>query len=406
MDLTSLLQSDKLQDTMKTIENSNLLNDLDTFDLKEILKNDEFKMIVSNISNNFMSNGDDLNNIMNSPGFADEIMDMASNIDIDNIVTTAGGMFGLESGKLSTIKDSMASAKKGLTDMYNTPSDVIVEITISQGEAYLGRRKKMTVKRISYVNSKPFQEKQRLIIHIPPGTRHLKEIKIENEGDEYLSDSELKRCNLIIKVNVKDDPNFKLIGDDFYYTLDVNLMDFTKDMYYNISFVDGDIITLFKPKDFALKGRLVGVIDNLGMTPENTDELVGDIASKTSNKIGRMFVFFNIATQSNNIVSDLPGMNVINQTQTTESPENRPGGGVSDSGDIPISNECPRRKDDEAPEGEDEDEDEDEDEAPEGEDDKPSEHNESLDGPNNNLVMYKIMECESVFMEIYSVSKK
>ena len=277
--------------------------------IHSVVQDPQFKSMLSSVSDSFgldSNHADDISDMLNSPTFANDILEMTSSLNIDSIVETAGGMFGMDNGKLDGIKQSISTAKHGLADLYNTPSDISVTINITQANAYTGYRKKLTVKRLRYSSDnggKWQQEKQKLVLNIPSGTRHGKMIQVDGEGDEYMnSANELRRCNLQISVNVENDPNFRLVGNDFYYTLDTDLSDFNVDKYYAIKFLDEEEITLFKPSSFPLKNRLVGVVDSLGMPPgdsigdQASDAPIVEVTDPPPNDccIGKLFVLFNL----------------------------------------------------------------------------------------------------------------
>ena len=301
--MDNILKNDEFKKIMSSLGNGMTDSNMDSslMNIQDVMQNPQFKSILTNVSGSLGleldNDTDELMSVFNNPDFANNLMEMTSNLNVDNIVETAGGMFGVDHGKLEMIKNSISNAKDGLSDMINTPSDVSVDIEITQSNAYMGFRKKMSIKRLRYIDGEWLQEKQKLVLTIPSGTRHGKVMKITGEGDEYMnSTNELKRCNLLINVKVKNDPHYQLVGDDFYYKLDVDISDFDIDKSYEIKFLDSETITLFKPCSFPLRNRLIGVVDNLGMVPDSSVEesTSGVSESLIEHTIGKLFILFNL----------------------------------------------------------------------------------------------------------------
>ena len=346
MDITKLLNNPNIKQMMDSMEGS----DIDGFSITDVIENPHFQSVVENISGSLgVEKTDDIYSIVKSPDFAGDIMDMAGKLDIDNILETAGGIFGMDHTKLNDIKSSITSAKNGLNDMMNAPSDISVKVTITQSDAYRGIRKKMSVKRLRYDDkSNTFmQEKQRLALNIPPGTRSGNIITVDDEGDEYMnSQNELIRTNLNIEINVTVNDTYQLIGNDFYYKLDVPYEDFHKDMYYTVKFLDDEDIILFKPQTFRPINRLIGTIDNLGMIPDTTAMLSHETNdTDTPHDIGKLFILFNLCWKTGN--ESKPYMiHTVSTPQGGGCDDSSPqGGGCDDS--TPEGGEC----DDSSPQG-------------------------------------------------------
>lgn len=197
--------------------------------IDHILKNSQFKEMLSNLSGTLGVDSNEISSTLDDPNFSKELSNMASNIDVSKIANMAGGLLNIDPNQINSIKDTLSQATNHVKDLVSKPSDITISIDISAADSYKGIRKKITVKRLGYESSKHafVQEKQKLVINIPSGTRSGKKFIINNEGDEYFNSQEqLCRSNLEITINVEDDDKFKLVGNDLYYHLNVNIKDF------------------------------------------------------------------------------------------------------------------------------------------------------------------------------------
>tara|TARA_B100001287_G_C22653890_1_gene516638 strand:- start:542 stop:1729 length:1188 start_codon:yes stop_codon:yes gene_type:complete len=276
--------------------------------LDNILNNESLKDMVSDFSKKLGVDSDEVKNTLSDPNFSNEIKEQLSNFNISKIADVAGDLLKISPDTTGAIKNSLAAAQDKLSDLVSKPKDVEITLDINKSESYKGSRKKITVKRLKYESSKNafVQEKQKLVINVPPGTRNLKKFIIESEGDEYVnSKNELNRSNLIVTIKVEEDPNFLNVGNDLYYTLPVTLNDFLEDKYYKIKFIDMEEITLFKPREFKLSNRIIGKVEGLGMPPNPESEPleeekeIGGTPLETSNdskdvNFGDLIIMFSI----------------------------------------------------------------------------------------------------------------
>ena len=279
--------------------------------IDQILKNTQFKEMLNNLSGTLGVDSNDISSTLDDPNFSQELSNMASNIDMSKLANMAGGLLNIDPTQINSIKDTLSQATNHVKDLVSKPSNITISIDISASDSYKGIRKKITVKRLRYDSSKHafVQEKQKLVLNIPSGTRSGKKFDINNEGDEYFNTQEqLCRSNLEITINVEDHEKFTLVGNDLYYHLNVSIQDFLNDKYYDITFIDSEVVTLFKPKEFKFEGRLVGIVKGLGMPPEfiesNSDQ-TNDELDNDSNKdtkeitIGNLIILFNIKFKGN-----------------------------------------------------------------------------------------------------------
>lgn len=268
-------------------------------DIKAIMQSKKFKDTLSSLGGSFGMDSDELQDTISSPGFADELSSMANNLDIDSLLETAGGILpkGLvDDDMLNTVKKGLTEVKGSVTDLLNKPNDVEVTITITQEQAYTGYRKHLNVKRLKYESSKQamIQEKQKLVLNIPAGiTEEGFTMKVDGMGDEYFIKKELKQSDLIVKIYVEPNKEYKVVGRNFIYNLHVSLIDFLEDKAYNITFIDGEKIVLKKPKTFRLRNRIVGIVEGLGM-PAPPKEVMNSESSEEESSFGDMIVLFNI----------------------------------------------------------------------------------------------------------------
>tara|TARA_Y100000389_G_scaffold51995_1_gene47757 strand:+ start:1057 stop:2112 length:1056 start_codon:yes stop_codon:yes gene_type:complete len=293
------------KDLISNITNNNFESNNPLESIDHLLKNDQFKNMLQNLSGTLGVDSQEISSTLDDPNFSKELTNMASNIDISKIANMAGGLFNIDKDQIDQIKDSISVATNQMKDLVSKPSDISITIDISACDSYTGIRKKITVKRLRYESAKHafVQERQKLVLNIPPGTRTGRKFVISNEGDEYLnSKEELNRSDLIIHINVEDDEKFQLIGNDLYYNLSTSVSDFLEDKFYKITFIDSVEITLFKPKEFKLQGRLVGLVKGLGMPPDSdksetsseTESSITEERVEVAEPVGDLIILFNI----------------------------------------------------------------------------------------------------------------
>lgn len=251
-------------------------------DLNQIVKSKQFQETLGSLSQSLGVDGDEIQKTINDPQFASSIGDMANSLDLDSILSTAGNIIGADSDQLKMVKQGISGMQNNLSDILNKPKDVEVSVTITQAQAYSGYRKHLQVKRLVFDSAKNamVQEKSKLVINVPAGINSGYVMNVEGYGDQYYSsDKQLKNSNLLVTINVESHEDFKLLDKDLVYKLNVQLSEFSEDKTYEVTFLDGESIKLFKPKTFKPKGRLVGIIKGLGFPPdpESDSEDFGDL---------------------------------------------------------------------------------------------------------------------------------
>ena len=116
--------------------------------------------------------------------------------------------FGLDSNK----EQDNTKIKKKDEKIKKQGEDVETEIPISVYEGFFGQTKKISLRTIK-------GKMKNFVINIPAGIRDGEKIRLIGQGKQGVNGG--KNGDLLIRINVKQDKKYKLVGSDIYTKLNI-----------------------------------------------------------------------------------------------------------------------------------------------------------------------------------------
>ena len=189
-----------------------------------------------------------------------------SEFNIENRGSIFSDVFSMFFGTVDGKKTETKNLNMRQEGVPKKGENIETQIDISIKEAFYGLDKKISLKDING-NDKNFD------IKIPAGIQNFEKIRLSGQGKQ--GENGAKNGDLFIKVNIKDDDEFKLLGNDVYSKLLITPWEAALGTKANISSIDGEA-TVIVPKG-TQSGELIR-INQMGY--KNSKGVRGDLVAE------------------------------------------------------------------------------------------------------------------------------
>ena len=195
---------------------------------------DEFIKIASSFLNNQESSSP--LSFLNSPEFTNTVQSVTRGL-FDNLSSQ------IKYDDCDVTESDLLVAKQPPSK--NRTRNLVLELPVTLEELYIGKRKKVIVKRKkaheqSDGSYKIVEERHKIMIVITPGMKNDHRIVFQNEADDLPG---LDRGDVIIIIKEKTHPLFTRSGDDLLVKFDISIYE----MFYfdaTIELLDGSVLCL------------------------------------------------------------------------------------------------------------------------------------------------------------------
>uniref|UniRef100_A0A6C0IAU8 Chaperone DnaJ C-terminal domain-containing protein n=1 Tax=viral metagenome TaxID=1070528 RepID=A0A6C0IAU8_9ZZZZ len=158
--------------------------------------------------------------------------------------------------------------------------DICFDLNVDLEDLYLGKKKKLNVKRKTIIDNKVVDEKKKFSIPIEKGMKDEQQIRFEEEADELPG---YTQGDLVITLIENEHPEFQRDGDNLVYIKNINIYEM-----YNLSFdikhLDNRVLRIEKyPEDCLYTTDSIRKIPGEGMPKY-----------KKPNEFGDLYIRFNL----------------------------------------------------------------------------------------------------------------